>query len=183
MSDNYHHTAKGFLDIFNLCYFMNNTSTRTPESYKVIVDTIISSSPEFAAVYDKSNDSNTLMLDFSQKMNTSITLEYLAGLIDGDGSFGFNFSTTSSRITSFFQVTQSKDDYGVLTALMDYFGCGEVKKYPNKDACVYRIHSYKNLLEKIRPLLLSIHLNTVKQFYVEPTLKASQKNEENRLLM
>ena len=51
---------------------------------------------------------------------------------------------------------------------MDYFGCGEVKKYTNKDACVYRIHSYKNLLEKIQPLLLSIHLNTVKQFYVEP---------------
>ena len=101
------------------------------------------------------------MLDFSQKMNTSITLEYLAGLIDGDGSFGFNFSTTSSRITSFFQVTQSNDDYNVLIALMDYFGCGEVKKYTNKDACVYRIHSYKNLLEKIQPRVAHYYLFTL----------------------
>jgi len=54
---------------------------------------------------------------------------------------------------------------------MDYFGCGEVKKYTNKEACVYRIHSYKDLLQKILPLLSSIHLNTVKQFYVEPILK------------
>ncbi|SAM86555.1 probable LAGLIDADG endonuclease (mitochondrion) [Ustilago bromivora] len=64
---------------------------------------------------------------------------------------------------------------------MDYFGCGEVKKYTNKDACVYRIHSYKNLLEKIQPLLLSIHLNTVKQFYVEPTLKAWDIMTKNRV--
>ena len=85
MNDNYHLTAKGFLDIFNLCYFMNNTSTRSPESFKVILDTIMSSSSEFASVYNESKNYNMLMLDFSQKMNTSITLEYLAGLIDGDG--------------------------------------------------------------------------------------------------
>ena len=66
----------------------------------------------------------------------------------------------------------------MLIALTDYFGCGEVKKYTNKDACVYRIHSYKNLLEKIQPLLLSVHLNTVKQFYVEPTLKAWEQKIE-----
>ena len=64
---------------------MNNTSTRNPESFKVILDTIMSSSSEFASVYNESKNSNMLMLDFSQKMNTSITLEYLAGLIDGDG--------------------------------------------------------------------------------------------------
>lgn len=81
---------------------MNNTSTRTTESLKQIIDTIISSSSEFPSMYNESIDSNTLMLDFSQKMNTSITLEYMAGLIDGGGSFEFNFSTTSSRITSFF---------------------------------------------------------------------------------
>ena len=85
MNDNYHLTAKGFLDILNLCYFMNNTSTRNPESFKVILDTIMSSSSEFASVYNESKNYNMLMLDFSQKMNTSITLEYLAGLIDGDG--------------------------------------------------------------------------------------------------
>lgn len=181
MYDNHHHTAKSFLDILNLCYFMNNTSTRNSESLKLILDTIKSSSPEFASVYKNTMASKGLMLDFYQKMNTSITLEYLAGLIDGDGSFGFNFSTTSSRITSFFQVTQSNDDYNVLITLIDYFGCGEVKKYTNKDACVYRIHSYKNLLEKIQPLLLSIHLNTVKQFYVEPTLKAWDIITKNRV--
>ena len=64
---------------------MNNTSTRSPESFKVILDTIMSSSSEFASVYNESKNYNMLMLDFSQKMNTSITLEYLAGLIDGDG--------------------------------------------------------------------------------------------------
>lgn len=115
MSDNHHLTAKGFLDILNLCYFMNNTSTRSPESLKLIIDTIKSSSP---LLYIKNQ---------RQKMNTSITLEYLAGLIDGDGSFWFHFRG---------------HDYNVLIALMDYFGCGEVKKYTNKDACVYRIHSY-----------------------------------------
>lgn len=181
INDNYHLTAKGFLDILNLSYFMNNTSTRNPKSLKLIVDTIKSSSPEFAFVCNEVTNSNNLMLDFNQKINTFITLEYLAGLIDGDGSFGFNFSTTSSRITSFFQVTQSNDDYSVLIILMDYFGCGEVKKYSNKDACVYRIHSYKNLVKKIQPLLLSIHLNTVKQFYVEPTLKAWDIITKNRV--
>lgn len=92
MNDNYHLTAKGFLDILNLCYWRpgeNNTSTRNPESFKVILDTIMSSSSEFASVYNESKNYNMHgpgpMLDFSQKMNTSITLEYLAGLIDGDG--------------------------------------------------------------------------------------------------
>ena len=56
----------------------------------------MSSSSEFASVYNESKNYNMHgvikssillgpMLDFSQKMNTSITLEYLAGLIDGDG--------------------------------------------------------------------------------------------------
>ena len=79
INDNYHLTAKGFLDILNLCYFMNNTSTRNPESLKLIIDTIKSSSPEFSSVFNEVTNSNTLMLDFSQKMNTSLTLEYLAG--------------------------------------------------------------------------------------------------------
>ena len=58
---------------------MNNTSTRNPESLKLIIDTIKSSSPEFSSVFNEVTNSNTLMLDFSQKMNTSLTLEYLAG--------------------------------------------------------------------------------------------------------
>lgn len=83
MYDNYHLTVKGFLDILNLCYFMNNTSTRSPESLKLIVDTIMSSSSEFASANSVSSQANTLMLDFSQKISKSMTLEYLAGLIDG----------------------------------------------------------------------------------------------------
>lgn len=64
---------------------MNNTSTRSPESLQLIVDTIMSNSSEFASANSVPSQANTLMLDFSQKISKSITLEYLAGLIDGDG--------------------------------------------------------------------------------------------------
>lgn len=123
MSNNTHHTAKGFIEILNLCYFMNNTSTRTPESFKLIYDTVVQSINENSSTkltpLSGSEINSSLKLDFSLKISTSITKEYLAGMepLQEGRSGGFNFTTSSYRVTSFFQVTQSSDDYSVLVAL------------------------------------------------------------------
>ena len=111
---------------------MNNTSTRSPESFKVILDTIMNSS---SPLYIRNQKILICMAPglCSQKINTSITLEYLASTeMEGANKIksmilfykrGFNFSTTSSRITSFFRLIKiegaANDDYNVLIALMD----------------------------------------------------------------
>jgi len=84
MKDNTHHTVKGFLEILNVCYFMNNTSTRSVESYNLIIDTILKSIHTQLNI-ELSNVETTcsLMLDFSPKISTNITADFLAGLIDG----------------------------------------------------------------------------------------------------
>lgn len=70
-----------------------------------------------------------------------------------------------------FTVVQTSEDLIVLKKLQKYFGCGSIYdvsnsifRYQLENAHLFRVH--------IIPFLETIHLNTVKQQYLEPSIEA-----------
>lgn len=107
-----HLTLEGIIQILNLSYFMNkDTSLRTEETKKILEESIrlkfglvslasaapkieLLSTPALAVAYA------TRQAAKSKPMN----LEFVRGLVDGDGSFNVSFATNRRRITVNFTV-------------------------------------------------------------------------------
>jgi hypothetical protein len=98
--------------------------------------------------------------------------EYIAGFIDGEGSFNITISKDPNRSSNYrliceLHITQSAHSIKLLEGFRDYFGCGVVK-VDNKltNTMKYQVSSYKDIarltpfpfLDK-HPLLTSKHLN------------------------
>ena len=63
-----------------------------------------------------------------------LTLEFVRGLIDGDGSFNVSFLTTRRRINVNFTVVCELSSISVLNDLVDFFSCGTVYKLQSNAA-------------------------------------------------
>lgn len=118
MKDKKHLTLEGAIQILNLSYFMNiETSLRTEESREMLVNKLIQKYgilPTVERITMPAIDLNKL---------GPLTLEFVRGLIDGDGSFNVSFATTRRRISVIFTVVCEFSSISVLRDLVDYFGC------------------------------------------------------------
>lgn len=137
--DNGLHLHKdGFLAILELSYFINSTSTRTLES-KQEIEKVVKSQQHVA----KTNTVSIFCLEpvdlSSVKNQGPLVLDFVAGLFDGDGSIGFAFYTTGTRVKPYVSVTIGIEDYSVLLELVEFFGCGSVTMVKNKQAAEYRV--------------------------------------------
>lgn len=59
-------------------------------------------------------------------------IDYVTGLIDGDGSINFSFSSSQRRVIPNVTVIASALDLAVLEALVLFFGCGKIYALPSK---------------------------------------------------
>ena len=167
-----HLTLEGLIQILNLSYFMNkDTSLRTEESKEILVDKLIQKYGELPGV---SNIIPALVLSKSEPL----TLEFVRGLIDGDGSFNVSFATTRRRISVNFTVVCELSSISVLNDLVDYFGCGTVYKLQSK-AARYQVQSVEELLDKVYPKLKDVKFNTIKQNHFEKTIKVAELIKSN----
>lgn len=178
VKDKKHLTLEGVIQILNLSYFMNkDTSLRTEESKGVLVDKLIKKYGELPAVspIPKANPSEiipALYLTGPQEDPEPLTLEFVRGLIDGDGSFNVSFATTRRRISVNFTVVCELSSISVLYDLVDYFGCGTVYRLQS-NAARYQVQSVEEfcLLDKIYPKFKDIKFNTIKKIILKKLLK------------
>jgi hypothetical protein len=159
MSDGVHLHKEGFLGILELCYFINSTSTRTLETKQEIERVV--KSQENVTKMNTVTTPHLESVDFSSvKTQEPMVYDFVAGLFDGDGSIGFSFSTTGTRVRPYVSVTIGIHDYSVLLELVDFFGCGSVTTVNNKQAAVYSVRNTADILNRIENVLKSITMNT-----------------------
>lgn len=168
-----HLTLEGLIQILNLSYFMNKeTSLRTDESKEILVNKLIEKYGELPTGLD------IVLANNITNNKEPLTLEFVRGLIDGDGSFNVSFVTTRRRINVNFTVVCELSSISVLNDLVDFFSCGIVYKLQS-NAARYQVQSVEDILDKIYPKLKDIKFNTIKQNHFEKTIKVAELIKNN----
>lgn len=176
-----HLTIEGTLQILNVAYFMNkDTSLRSEESLKLLQENLkILLAEGEPTKLSSSNLVNTVgsceATTKTKNMIEPLTLEFVRGLIDGDGSFNISFATTRRRIVANFTVVMEISSSPALAAtilnqLVEFFKCGTVYSLPSA-AARYQVQSIDEILDKILPVLNNTEFNTKKQERFEIVIK------------
>lgn len=166
-----HLKLEGLLEIIDICYFMNKeTSTRTTETKKKLIEFLKDkhgSLPIISSVALPSEEKPT----FNQK---ALNLDFVTGLIDGDGSFNVSFQYKPyRRVRVNFTVVQETANKEVLNELIVFFGCGKVYDLSSA-ASRYQIENVDLMLENIAPILKEATFNTQKNGHYETIVKVSE---------
>lgn len=93
---------------------------------------------------------------------------YISGYVDGEGCFSVSFSFRPKlnmgwEVKPSFAVAQNFDRREVLDLMMEYFGCGHIRKNTADKTLKYEIRSLRELLEKVIPHFRSFPLISSKQ--------------------
>jgi hypothetical protein len=108
--------------------------------------------------------STSLLLPWSK---SPLSLEFLAGLIDGDGSFNVSFQIKPyRRVRVNFTVVQESSCKELLYELKSYFSCGSVYDLPSaayrEGKSIYKLEDVNLILNNLVPLLNKVKFNTNK---------------------
>jgi hypothetical protein len=103
----------------------------------------------------------------------NLCIDYVIGLIDGDGSINFSFRGTSRRVVPNVTIVAALEDKVVLQDLLAFFGCGKIYRLPSK-ACVFKVEKTNDILDKVWPLIRIGTFNTVKRTYLSKSYAALQ---------
>jgi hypothetical protein len=166
-----HLTLEGLIQIINLSYFMNiETTLRTEKTKEILMDNLRLKFGDLPKVRD--------IIKPALAKSETLTLDFVRGLIDGDGSFNISFATTRRRISVNFTVVCELSSISVLNELVSFFGCGTVYKLQTK-AARYQVQSVEEILNKIYPKLKNLKFNTIKQNHFEKTIKVAELIKKN----
>lgn len=184
IKDKKHLTVEGTLKILKLAYFMNKeTSLRNEDTKKILLEKLSSLSPlllcpenleleiaskSFTDTSDASRYAGTINL-----FNAPLTIEFVRGLVDGDGSFNVSFATTRRRIGVNFTVVNELSSVSVLNELVGFFNCGVVYNLPSA-AARFQVQSVDEMVNKIIPFFKNNMLNTYKQERFETIVKVCE---------
>jgi hypothetical protein len=161
-----HLTIEGTIQIIELAYFMNrNTSLRSELTKQILLTKLEVASHNKLAILP------VIKLPVAPTIKP-LTLEFVRGLVDGDGSFNVAFRTNRKRISVNFTIVDELSAIPVLNELVEFFKCGTVYKLPTK-AARYQIQTVDEILDKIVPraALKNIRFNTEKQINYEIFIK------------
>jgi len=154
------------LEVLKFSYFMNEGTRRTLEDYYNLLNEIINiynlNISNFNIIpYDKGNfdiiNWNPLFLELQHYINTFyvIPLDFIVGLLEGDGSFIIKFR--KNELYAFMcKITTSIKDIGVLYAIQRRLNCGYI--YSSNNFCKMEINKIEDLNNKIIPLIDSLEL-------------------------
>jgi hypothetical protein len=166
VKDKKHLTLEGTIQIINLAYFMNKeTSLRSEITKEIIMNKLNLKYGKLPIVPDSTKQILTKL--------EPLTLEFVRGLIDGDGSFNVSFRSLRRRIGVNFTVVSELSSISVLNDLVEFFKCGNVYKLPS-NAARYQIQTVDEILNNIMPIFKYIRLNTIKQNHYEITVKVCE---------
>nr|YP_010218563.1 LAGLIDADG endonuclease [Morchella brunnea]UBU98482.1 LAGLIDADG endonuclease [Morchella brunnea] len=162
-----HLKLEGLLSIIHLSFWMNKeTSTRTEESKTKLIDFLRDKHGELPE-YKETSITNDLPI-------APMSLDFITGLIDGDGSFNVSFQLKPyRRVKINFTVVQETSCKEVLNELKAYFGCGKVYDLPSS-ASRYQVENQDLIMNNIAPILNNVKFNTEKSEYYKATIKAGE---------
>ena len=152
-----HLNLEGLVDIIYLAFKLNiETGRRTNNSKENLINFL-------KTKYGKLPEPSTVPEDIMSNIHKSnLTLDFIAGLIDGDGSFNVAFQIKpNKRVKVNFTVVQERSCKNLLNELKSYFSCGEVYDLPSA-AYRYQLENVDFILKNIKPLLDKVKLNTYK---------------------
>lgn len=176
IKEKHHLKLEGIIQIMHLSYFMNkDTSLRTETTKEILVDKL---RLKYGTLPEISQDCPEIVLPTNLSSSSPMNLEFVRGLVDGDGSFNVSFATNRRRVSVNFTVVCELSSISVLNELVEYFKCGKVYKLPSK-AARYQVQSVDEILYKIYPKLKGIKFNTIKQNHFEKTIKVAELIKNN----
>lgn len=168
-----HLKLEGLLEIIDTSYFINKaTSLRTIESKEKLISflkdkhgLLPSVSYKSSSLEDVENEINKELDSFSP--STPLSLDFVVGLIDGDGSFNVSFQhKPSRRVRTNFTVVQETACRELLNELKTFFGCGNVYDLPSA-ASRYQVENVDKMLDNVLPKLNGATFNTKKYLHYE----------------
>jgi hypothetical protein len=163
-----HLTKEGTIEIINLAYFMNKeTSLRSELTREECFNKLklkYGSLPVAPKIELGVVDTTKLV---------PLNLEFVRGLVDGDGSFNVSFRTNQRRIGVNFTVVSELSSIYVLNQLVKIFNCGTVYNLPS-NAARYQLQTVDEMLNNILPKFKDIKFNTLKQNHFYITIKVCE---------
>lgn len=163
-----HLKLEGLLEIIDISYYINKaTSLRTPESKEKLISFLKDKHGLLPSVSSKS-EMDEEMVSFSPK---PLSLDFVVGLIDGDGSFNVSFQHKPyRRVRANFTIVQETACRELLNELKTIFGCGNV--YDLRSAATrYQVENVDLILNNILPKLSGVTFNTQKYLHYEVFIK------------
>jgi hypothetical protein len=98
-------------------------------------------------------------------------LDFVTGLIDGDGSFNVSFQHKPyRRVRANFTIVQETACKELLTELKPFFGCGNVYDLPSA-ASRYQVENVDFILNNVATRLNGVTFNTQKYLHYEVLIK------------
>uniref|UniRef100_A0A896YSW9 LAGLIDADG endonuclease n=1 Tax=Coniophora puteana TaxID=80637 RepID=A0A896YSW9_9AGAM len=154
-----HLTLEGTLKILELAYFMNkDTSLRTEETKEVLLNKLRSKNSSLPTNYKPELP--------EARESSPMSLEFIRGLVEGDGSFNIGFRTDRRRISVNFTVVLELASISLLHELVKYFNCGNVYTLKS-NAARYQVQNLDDFITKVLPILRDVKFNTIKQTHFE----------------
>ena len=120
----------------------------------------------------------------------TLTPEYLAGFIDGEGCFSVSIHPNPNAkfgwiIDPDFTINQHKQSLEFLKSIRKFFGCGKIyEKSPNKsNVLTFTVYSRRTIFEKILPFIDKHPLHSSKQkdyeIFKEIVIRMQDKEHHN----
>ena len=157
-----HLNLEGLLRIIYASHQLNvETTRRTEESKNNLLNFLESKHGRLPAPEELGI--NSLIPSMSvQENKLPLTLGFIAGLVDGDGSFNVSFQIKPyRRVRVNFTVVQESSCKELLYELKSYFSCGSVYDLPSA-ASRFQIENVDLILNNIKPVMDKVTLNTYK---------------------
>lgn len=164
-----HLSLDGLLRIIYASFQLNVATTRrTEESKNNLLKYLESQHGKLPALEEL--DISSLIPSISGPQKSPLSLGFIAGLIDGDGSFNVAFQLKPyRRVRVNFTVVQESSCKELLNELETYFSCGSVYDLPShasrKGGCIYKLDDVNLFLNNLVPLLNKVNFNLKDQYY------------------
>jgi hypothetical protein len=162
-----HLTLEGLFGIIEASYYINKaTSLRTAESKDKLISFLEDKHGTLPSVSSKPVINEEVVPSY-----LPLSLDFVTGLIDGDGSFNVSFQLKPyRRVRANFTVVQETACKELLNELKNYFGCGNVYDLPSA-ASRYQVENVDLILNNIVPKLNGVTFNTLKYMHYEVLVK------------
>jgi len=179
MKNNAHLTLYGTLLILELSYFMNKDTLRSTKSKIELINSItgklsLSQIEAKSLKIDIKDRLDAIEKAFnSNSLISKISLDFIIGLIDGDGSFNISFHYSRKRIVVNFTVIQDLASVSVLEELKIFLNCGTIYRLPSA-AARFQVENIDSILTNIYPLFKNETFNTEKYFHFDIMIKVCE---------
>ena len=168
-----HLNLEGLLRIIYASHHLNvETTRRTEESKNDLLKFLESKHGQLPA--PEKLEINSLISVSVPDKQLSLSTDFMAGLIDGDGSFNVSFQMKPyRRVRVNFTVVQESSCKELLYELKSYFSCGSVYDLPSaassgasptcfrKGRCIYKLEDVNLILNNLAPILNKIYFSPV----------------------